>query len=265
MGALGRAARSNLLGLGVSLGKTANPQAIQRFLDMVRPIETEHPLIRLGGDGDGGYLVPDDLDGINACFSPGVSTVARFEEDLAARGIRCFLADASVSAPPVQNAAFDFVPKHLGPTSIDKFITLDDWVDGKAPGQSDFILQMDIEGAEYGVLLSASRETLRKFRIIVVEFHGLPRLYDRTGLELISLTFSKLLRDFDPVHIHPNNNGQIARFRKFEVPRLLEFSFLRKDRIHSRKNATTFPHHLDRKNVAARPELVLPPCWYRPN
>jgi hypothetical protein len=263
MSALGRIARSNLLGLGISLGKTADPQAIQRFLDTVRPIETEHPLIRLGGDGDGGYLVPDDLEGIRACFSPGVSTVARFEVDLAARGIKCFLADASVSAPPVQNALFDFEPKYLGPTSADKFITLDDWVDSKAPGQSDFLLQMDIEGAEYGVLLSTDRETLRKFRIVVIEFHGLPRLYDRTGLELISLAFAKLLRDFDPVHIHPNNNGQIARFREFEIPRLLEFTFLRKDRSRSRKAATAFPHHLDRKNVPQKPELVLPSCWYR--
>lgn len=263
MCSLRRFTRSSLLSLGLTYGRTADPRAIERFLEMVRPIETQHELIRLGGDADGGYLVPDDLDGIGACFSPGVSVVARFEEDLAARGIKCFLADASVAAPPVKNDLFDFERKFLGPTSTDEFMTLDDWVDRKAPGESDFILQMDIEGAEYGVLLSASRETLRKFRIIVIEFHGLPRIYDRTGIELISLAFSKLLTDFDPVHIHPNNNGATVKFGKFETPRLAEFSFLRRDRIKSRRYATHFPHHLDRKNVPDRPDLHLPACWYQ--
>lgn len=264
MCSLRRFTRSSLLSLGLTYGKTADPRAIERFLEMVRPVETQHELIRLGGDTDGGYLVPDDLDGISACFSPGVSVVARFEEDLAARGIKCFLADASVGAPPVENDLFDFERKFLGPANTGEYITLDDWVDRKAPGQSDFILQMDIEGAEYGVLLSASRETLRKFRIIVIEFHGLPRIYDRTGFELITLAFSKLLTDFDPVHIHPNNNGATVKFGKFETPRLAEFTFLRKDRIHTRRRALNFPHRLDRKNVSKKPELPLPACWYQP-
>src|SRR3954463_7181162 len=66
------------------------------LLEAARPWQTEHPLIRVGGAGDGGYLLPDDLDGIAACFSPGVSNQATFEEDLLARGIPCFQADASV-------------------------------------------------------------------------------------------------------------------------------------------------------------------------
>ena len=30
----------------------------------------------IGGAGDGGYLVPDDLDGIEYCFSPGVNLIS---------------------------------------------------------------------------------------------------------------------------------------------------------------------------------------------
>ena len=263
MSALGRIARSYLLGWDITLGKTADPQAIQHFLDMVRPIETEHALIRLGGDADGGYLIPDDLEGIDICFSPGVSTIATFEEDLAARGIRCFLADASVSAPPVQNAFFDFEPKYLGPVTGGQFISLDDWVKLKAPDQTEFILQMDIESAEYGVLLATSRETLRKFRIMTIEFHRISSIYDRVGLDLISLAFTKVLQDFDVVHIHPNNRIQPVKYKHFEAPPLLEFTFLRKDRITNRRPATEFPHPLDRTNVAKRPDFALPRCWYQ--
>jgi hypothetical protein len=57
--------------------KLTDPAAMrERFLGLVRlmrPIESGHPLVRLGGPKDGGYLVPDDLDGIAFCFSPGVS------------------------------------------------------------------------------------------------------------------------------------------------------------------------------------------------
>ncbi len=40
----------------------------------------------MGGENDGGYLVPDDLEGIEYCFSPGVSNIATFELDCLNRG-----------------------------------------------------------------------------------------------------------------------------------------------------------------------------------
>ena len=50
MCSLRRIARSSLLSLGLTYGRTADPRAIERFLEMVRPVETQHELIRLGGD-----------------------------------------------------------------------------------------------------------------------------------------------------------------------------------------------------------------------
>ena len=263
MSALRDLARSVLLNRRTTLGRTARTESIEEFLSTIRPVETEHPLIRVGGDADGGYLIPDDLGGIVACFSPGVSTIAHFEEGLAARGIKCFLADASVDRPPVSGDLFDFERKYLGPKVGGDFITLQDWVDRKAPKQSDMILQMDIEGAEYRVILSTSRETLRRFRILVIEFHNLASIYDRMGLDLVSLTFAKLLEDFEIVHIHPNNRIRPVTYKGFETPPLLEFTLLRKDRVTNRRPAMVFPHPLDRSNVAKRPNLDLPACWYR--
>lgn len=263
MSAFKHFAQSYLLNRRTTLGRTARPEAIEDFLKTIRPIETQHPLIRVGGDSDGGYLIPDDLEGVTACFSPGVSTIAHFEEDLAARGIKCFLADASVDMPPVIGHLFDFERKFLGPRPGGDFITLEEWVDRKAPGQSDMILQMDIEGAEYRVILATCREILQRFRIVVIEFHNLASIYDRMGLDLVSLTFSRLLEDFDIVHIHPNNRIRPVTFKQFETPPLLEFTFLRKDRVTSRRPHAAFPHPLDRKNVVKRPDLDLPSCWYR--
>ena len=44
----------------------------------------------------GGYLVPDDLKNINACFSPGVDLDVSFETDLALKKIPSYLLDCSI-------------------------------------------------------------------------------------------------------------------------------------------------------------------------
>lgn len=260
---LRKSLKSFLLSQRVAVTKTTDPKLVKNFMDMVRPVSTNHALIRVGGAGDGGYLVPDDLDGIAACFSPGVSTTSDFESDLAGRGIRCYLADYSVDAPPIRNDLFDFEKKFLGQIEDDVYMTLDGWVKRKAPAEGDLLLQMDIEGAEYDVIVETSRETFRRFRIIVVEFHGLDGLLHKGSYTLLKLAFRKLLKDFDVVHIHPNNCSPILRYRGLQVPPVLEFTLLRKDRIASRTPAQSFPHPLDRTNVAANPDFALPACWYR--
>jgi hypothetical protein len=46
----------------------------------------------MGAKGDGGLLVPDDLKGIEACFSPGVNFVSEFEFDCLEKNIKVFMA-----------------------------------------------------------------------------------------------------------------------------------------------------------------------------
>ncbi len=248
---------------GLILSRTTEPAKLKRFLEALKPTKTNINLTRIGGDGDGGYLVPDDLDGIQACFSPGVSDIATFEQDLAGRGIRSFLADYSVDHPPIQHELMEFEKKFLGPVDRDEFMTLENWVRRKASSEGDLILQMDIEGAEYGVIFDTSRATLRKFRILVIEFHGLDALCDKGGFELINLTFAKLLTDFEVVHIHPNNCFPATRCNGLQIPPLMEFSFLRKDRISTRESRTDFPHEFDRPSLMDRDDYALPDCWFR--
>jgi hypothetical protein len=235
---------------------------LTEFFQQIRPINSGHELIRLGGESDGGYLVPNDLEGIGACFSPGVSDVANFELAFANRGVKSYLADYSVESAPVQNDLIDFEKKFLGTDENEIFMTLDSWVKRKEPEKSDFILQMDIEGAEYDVIYDLSAETLKKFRILVIEFHRLDSIFDKTGFKLINLTFKKLLKDFEIVHIHPNNCRAPVRIKDYEVPPLMEFTFLRKDRIFSNaKSDLIFPHPLDKPCVKSMTDYALPKCW----
>jgi hypothetical protein len=79
-----------------------------KFLARLYPVEADPPLIRMGPPGDGGYLLPDDLQGIEACFSPGVNEVSGFEKDCAERGMKVFLADHSVDGPAAAHPLFHF-------------------------------------------------------------------------------------------------------------------------------------------------------------
>lgn len=232
------------------------------FLRMVKPHTCSAPLIRIGGFTDGGYLVPDDFSGIQTCFSPGVSNVANFESELATKGIRSFMADYSVDEPPTQNPMFNFEKKFLGPANDEKHTTLDSWVSRHAPDDNDMILQMDIEGGEYGVILTTDPQLLARFRIIVIEFHHLNELWSARGFEVIFSTFAKLMEHFDVVHIHPNNCHPPIINEGIAIPPFIEFTFLRKDRCPHKVPTTHFPHVLDRKNMDEYADFPLPPCWY---
>lgn len=251
----------SLMGRGVFLGRTTDSERLNRFFKTIVPYDTDKRLVRVGGNGDGGYLVPDDLVGLQACFSPGVAATANFELELAERSIPCFMADYSVNKPPLIHPLFDFEKKYLGTVNDEVFTTLPGWMERKAADKSDLLLQMDIEGAEYGVILDTPESYLKKFRIIVLEFHNLHRLFSSSGFDLIDMTFSKLLRNFEIVHIHPNNCTPAISVGDYSIPSVMEFTFLRKDRIAAKKVARFFPHPLDIKNMNQFEDIVLPECW----
>jgi hypothetical protein len=240
----------------------ATPVAkLRQLMAALSPVASDKPLLRLGPAGDGGYLVPDDLDAIEACFSPGVSLLSGFEADCVRRGMAAFLADASVAGPAQPDPGFVFTRKFVGVTSSDAFMTMDDWVSHSLPGkQSDLLLQMDIEGCEYEVLLGMSDALLRRFRIVVVEFHDLEELWNRPWFKLASRAFEKVLQGHACVHIHPNNCHGLFRRRGLEIPRTAEFTFLRRDRVAGARPARVFPHPLDRDNTD-NPPVALPDCW----
>ena len=248
--------------LGISVSRCVDAQLVRRLIRRLRPVLTDKGLIRIGGDGDGGYIIPDDLDGVVACFSPGVGAIAAFEAALVARGVPCYLADASVAGPPATGTRVHFDKKFLGVVDDDMTITLDAWVKACAPPDGDLILQMDIEGAEWVVLLNVSEVVLKRFRVIVVELHWLERLIDKVGFELMFAALDRLLRQFYVVHNHPNNVARPFKSRGVTIPRHLEMTFLRRDRAQVTGYANRFPHPLDRKNMPELPDLVLPVGWY---
>ncbi|CAB4324339.1 MAG: hypothetical protein F2520_10365 [Actinobacteria bacterium] len=248
------------------VARTTDQQDLTQLLRHLHPVVPPQGLRRLGPASDGGYLVPNDLEGITACFSPGVGELSGFELDCAELGMRAHLADASVESAQFADDRLDFIPKFVRAIQDDQSVTLDEWVATTEPDVTDdLLLQIDIEGDEWGVFLGASSSLLKRFRIIVVELHDLQRLFDANAFPLLRLALDKILENHVCVHIHPNNCAPAVTFGNTTLPDVAEFTFLRNDRIDlgSATYATRFPHPLDVDSTTWNPPMALPGSLYR--
>jgi hypothetical protein len=236
---------------------------VEALINQLIPVAIKQPLLRIGGKADGGYLMPDDFKGTVAVISPGVSNEVSFDSEMAKLGKNIYMVDGSVAGPPISNPKFYFQKKFLDVFENENNIRLDSLSKSiKEKNIGDQILQMDIEGAEYRVLLDTSDETLKNFRIMVIEFHHLDRMYANFPLGIIRSTFQKLLRSHYLVHIHPNNICQPRVHKNIKIPPVMEFTFYRKDRAEIDINKKlVFPHPLDNDNLPHLPSLILPECW----
>mgnify|MGYP001169604746 FL=1 len=254
-----------LLSKGTFTSQRTDLSEIRKLLKTISPKKLAKDNIRIGGNNDGGYVVPNDLEGIDYCFSPGVGNLINFENDLIKKGIKCFLADQDINR--IYDSQFiDFEKKFVGPTTDENHITLKDWISSKIDYEknNELILQLDVEGDEYNILNSLDIYTLKKFRIILIEFHQLHYIFDSFTFRNIKKVFDKLNKYFYCTHIHPNNNPEfIVREGNIIIPPVMEFSYLRKDRSNIIEQKLNFPSVMDQPNNPSREDIDLPKCWYK--
>jgi hypothetical protein len=107
---------------------------------------------------------------------------------------------------------------------------------------------MDIEGGEYPILSSIDAAFLGKFRMIVLELHDLHLLALPSSFSYqYSQLMSKMLKNFDVVHLHPNNCGGSYIAHGTLFPKVIEITLHRKDRAQGLSKAK-IPHNLDSPN-----------------
>ena len=249
--------------------------SVNSSLNLLKPQKSPYKLIRIGGNKDGAYLVPDDLKNIKACFSPGVSNRKDFEDTLAREyKIKSYLCDFSselnkFKTSLIKNMQF-FEKKWLDIDEGKDSISLDKWVKKYVSNTcEDLILQMDIEGAEYRNMLSSSETLLKRFRIIVIELHHLENLLlNKEGNQIESL-LKKLNKTHICIHAHPNNccGELIDSETGMNIPRVIELTYLRRDRFlnqHSSiNNAIPNPKDISANLITRRP-LHLNKNWFNP-
>ena len=226
------------------------------FLTRLMPIKTEHDLIRIGPNSDGGYLLPDDLKDIGWCISPGTGNAIGFESDLLRYQIPSLLIDKDESAQPEKLPEESiFLNRFVSGYDSEGLISLNTLVETFGTTQ-DLILQMDIEGHEYNALNSISRKNLDRFRIIVIEFHyTFDWIFKHNWDWQYEKIFSKILENHSVVHTHPNNAGGQFSYAGINYPNLMEITFLRKDRIREFGGYFSEKHPLESDNNPNLPTM----------
>lgn len=123
---------------------------------------------------------------------------------------------------------------------------------------------MDIEGHEYDVIVGMSSDLLRRFRIVVMELHGVPAMLNQDAAPLVDAVFRKMTKFHDVVHLHPNKCCGSQTAYGIEIPTTIEVTLHRRDRRRGDpQDRSDFPYPLDRDNVEGIPSLTLPAAWYQ--
>lgn len=219
---------------------------------------------RIGWARDGGYVLLDDFDDVGPVYSIEIGGQVSFDETLANAGKHIFMFDHTIERLPVGHANFHFSRECLGAANdeaaaiciLDHLIRRHDHA-----GRSDLILKMDIEGAELDIFPAVSRETLRHFRQIVFEVHGLLGLGDPAFRARFVAALSSINSDFTLFHVHANNYGNIGFVDGFAVADVIELSYVRSDLVEKKISTSIYPTPIDFPNRPQHPDHLL---WFYP-
>ena len=234
----------------ISFDGPPTTSADRRLLDAVRlmqPVEVDHArLTRVGGEGDGGYVM---LAGVPAAVavSIGVGPDVSWDSAVAAQGTPVHMFDHTVRRLPgiVPGGTFHRLgvgPLDEGPLRTQASINEISGV----PGQSPAYLKMDIEGAEWSSLAACPPGLLGAFDQIVMELHDLDRLLDADAASDVLTALNLLAEEHLPIHIHANNYARVVRFGSYWFPKAVEVSWVHRRHLTSTSPAGALAQDSDR-------------------
>ncbi len=230
------------------------------LLNLIRPWQMGSDVkVRLGADGDGGYVMPSVAQRSNRVLSIGIGDEVSFDDQMARLGAMVLQFDHTIAGSPSTHPQIVFHKLGWGARDQGPFLCLRsmmqmlDWSEARHP-----ILKFDTEGAEWDCLSGAETGDLAKFEVLAGEFHDFQNLVNREYFDVAYAVFCKLAITHHVVHMHANNAGGMVMIGGIPFPRLLELTYLRKDAaLFSGHSAEPIPGPLDRPNVRQIPEIYL--------
>jgi hypothetical protein len=211
-------------------------------------------LIRIGGLGDGGYVMLNNFKGIDGVLSFGVGPDISWDLDISQKIPLIHLYDHTVSGLPasIPNGIWfkEKIVSRDDPTgtSIDKAIE-------RLPNSNNLILKSDIEDSEWDIFARCPEEVLLKFDQIVIEFHWLTDKFFNKKYELMVSAFENLSRTHSAVNIHANNYANYEIIANCPVPSVIEITYVR---IKSYEIEKAFNElNLNAPNFKDKPEISL--------
>jgi hypothetical protein len=209
------------------------------------------PKIRIGPEKDGGYVILDSLFGASCMFGYGVDVNVIFDDEFVNKyNVPAYIFDHTVDEPTNLDPKITFTKEGISDKNEYPLFTLETHVKRHVPDGEQFMLKMDVEGAEWDVFKTAD---LSRVTQLIAEIHDL----DKAPIEVLELINEK----FYLVHIHGNNHPKqpyvkIDRVRK--MPVVLECTWVRKDLVDGATlSDESYPTNLDFKNDTESQELEL--------
>ncbi|SFW32082.1 FkbM family methyltransferase [Selenomonas ruminantium] len=225
----------------------------------VYKIDEPHRFVRIGQNGDGGYLIVDNYplrqNGILYAF--GVGGDVSFEYEMAEQGWQIYMYDHTVSKLPQKHPAFHYQKRGLIGRKDEQrpeLSTLPEFLcENGHMQEQDMLLKMDIEGYEIDVFCNLPEDVQVQFSQIVLELHGLDNISNWDAL-LKALT--KISRTHRLVHLHANNWGPISFFGDGMLTEAVELTFVRTADWHFSPRKGLLLRSLDVRCDGLRPERL---------
>jgi len=217
--------------------------------------------VRIGGDYDGGYVMVDNFERVEAAYSFGIGGDVSWEEGIALRGHDVFMYDHTIERLPKDHPKFHYFK--VGVTGYGKganLKTLSELIaENNHTASKNLIMKIDIEGCEWDVFKETSSVAISQFSQIIVEFHNLVPAAYGSKHDLIMEVLKKIKLTHQSVHVHANNYGLPLWIGQLVLPSILEVTYVRRADFKNKFIANTrqFPTDIDLPNIVGFSDIYM--------
>jgi hypothetical protein len=212
--------------------------------------------IRLGNKHDGGYVIANGIGDYDCYISAGIGNDESFSYD--------FLQNYKVKNTAAFQLDIDVLPKNYPVEMVHYKRNVSSVSDNKHANLSFFMknynnifLKMNMEGNEYLWLDYVSVNDLKKFKQLLVKFHGINDDTWNCDYKTKVNVFKKLSETHYIIHAHGNKHQDSQLKTEVNIPSVIEFTFIRKDLLENPKlNTYKLPMNIDYPNDV---DLNFPP------
>lgn len=220
--------------------------------------KTHYNKLRIGRNGDGGYVLLD-IPNINydIFISGGISNDDSFEHEFINKykNISCEAFDFSLDKLPHSSDRIKFNKKFINTINNDKYTNLELYMEK----YKNIFLKLDIEGSEHKWFEYLNDIQLNSISQMVVKFHYYPNITKNLKY------FSKINKFFYLVHLHANNsrtklnNSGLFDYKGNNIPWVFECTFINKRYIDNVKvnNIQVPDNSFDYKNIHSNDDINL--------
>jgi len=260
---LGNALQSSIADPAKVRSSTTYKRCAQ-IIDLLSPMDVrDGKFVRLGKDGDGGYIMLDEFQQTKAeaAYSFGIFDDVSWDEAIAGYGIDVFMYDHTIERLPKENPRFHFFKTGVtGFEGGENLKTLEELIAANHHQESrNMILKMDVEGHEWDVFRQLPSSNINQFRQIVLEFHQLTPFGSESSYNRIVEVLGKINQTHQAVHIHGNNWSVPVWIGGLVLPDFLEVTYVRRADFKARLVPGTrqFPTDLDLPAFSGWPDIYF--------